>query len=296
MKASELRMIPRIQEVIRIDSRHPTQDPGGIFENGFLPWGTNNNLLYHATGDSVTGAVRPGGPDRRRTSNFVGTSDTTGEQATQILIRDLTGGVERGAETPVNRVWVYEIQADNNFYSLVDSLDEAEESGLYEGEVLRQIRAALNAFHWHNEYAALGGVRAERIRGAVAWNRVQTPGQPVPFRWVIDPFSRIANPNFRPSPDPGTNPNTYTRMIEDTPVGRTLGKMLVCFAFWRGSRDNTVRNNPGRTISSWVRSNGICFTGVLRDEHYKDPAYIIDLNSAMYMVLEPVLDSIHDEF
>lgn len=150
MNIGEARMLSRITEVIRIDSRSPTEYPSNIFEYGFLPWGTNNHLLYHATGDSVTGSPRPGEPDRRQTSNFVGTSDTTGEWATQNLIMDLTGGVERGAGTPVNRVWVYEIQTDRNFYSLVDSLDQAEESGLYEGEVLRLIRAALNAFHWHN--------------------------------------------------------------------------------------------------------------------------------------------------
>jgi hypothetical protein len=94
--------------VYRVDTRNPDD----IFANGFKSWGNNDDIVAHILGTSCTRETELGGT---HDSAFVATTTD------QDIVRRAVAAYSTGLD-PGDQVYVYEIRADNNFYSAQTSM------------------------------------------------------------------------------------------------------------------------------------------------------------------------------
>lgn len=278
--------IKRVEFVYRIDFRSPDQ----IFATGFSPWGNNDYLLYHLSGQSVTAPNAP--VYMRRTSNFVGTTDldsydpTTLDNRLSTTIYGLTGGVQRatGADD-IQRVWVYRIQTNSNFYDAVNTVHSVIDNYCPRSDTYRILEDFLTYFSHHYEFSVRGSIPSNSIQRAEEWVRITDPNRPGGVEWVRGNESHI-NPNFVRVEGSLSNPNPYPRIVDGS-LRQVARRVYGVLTHITTPDFNFPNRNPDIVVPSTFCFGG-CRGGTsfYSDEDFKDPAMIVDVANIPYMMNE----------
>jgi hypothetical protein len=161
--------------------------PNVVFPRGFLPRGTNRNLLTHEQGLSCNnGHTEPG-------SAY--TSFTDNEARTHVIARErLDQQRDRGIQDP--SVWVYTVRGTQDFYNVADTFNavDAEIPGL-----ARATQAANVAAEWVANVPVRGdqilSARQLRMRdGQLYYYGIQEV--------TVNPAYVALTPTFNPNPLP----------------------------------------------------------------------------------------------
>ncbi|MGQ5525581.1 hypothetical protein ACUHMQ_20325 [Chitinimonas sp. PSY-7] len=172
--------------VYRAVERIPAQSPERIFKEGFKSKGGNDNVAAHTAGYSLVGT----GAD----SAFVSTASSL------AYLDDLREG-----NVLPNRIYIYTIRADQNFYSINKSLKALPD---YE-TIMDTYDLSFDSDPDHQEYVALRQIPTQNIVSAqvATWDTELD-------RYVIDQNRSFSNPNYIEA-DTYANNEPYHRVISD---------------------------------------------------------------------------------
>lgn len=168
--------------VYRADFR----EPAVIFANGFEPWGEDNELLRHVSGEN----------SRSHTSGLVGT--TSDFNAIRRLATELLIPTDRD-----DTLWIYSITPSREFYDVNGSLLHATMANQNSATIPGQALHLYSMFAWQEEFAALNGIRSTQIIEAISARRVVDEDGDASV--VIDHEHVFANNHYIPS-NPEINP------------------------------------------------------------------------------------------
>ena len=159
--------------VYRIDSRPPEQ----IFRDGFASWGTNFDFFSHIMGYTLDSSL----PSHLR-SIYISTTDSI-DAALRFFISKLSFRKSKGEQISQTRWYVYEIRADEGFYSAL-------RTGSRYRELLESNRRTMNAeaielmerglsdlfdiFAYQREWFALESIDPSSIRSAFTVDVLET--------------------------------------------------------------------------------------------------------------------------
>lgn len=143
--------------------RFDTRPPDEIFKKGFSSWGDNDNVFAHISGQSCVLV-----PPEQRTTAFIATTSDHGWASSRAITLSLI--------EPYQRVYVYRIRADSNFYSGMDSLNRYIRSN-------PQVRVSpenMIVLEESNEYMAHRRIRPENVESATVYYRGAGSPEPNP--------------------------------------------------------------------------------------------------------------------
>lgn len=181
--------------------RGDKRPPGIIFQEGFLPYGENNNLMGHLTGMTSSGAVAKG---KKPTSNFVSTTSSM-----DIALEFALGSIQ-----PSETRWVYTINARENFYPAMESARHI--ASVHNRDISPELSAILEREY---EYSALGGVSTWAIQQAQEYT-ADIYGYVSAGRLITNPnFHEIVGSHANDSPYRGSDRDNFF----DFPVRRVVG-------------------------------------------------------------------------
>ncbi|MBB5121225.1 scabin-related ADP-ribosyltransferase [Streptomyces eurocidicus] len=192
VKVGAAKKISPPKTVYRVDIRPPEE----IFREGFkVPGaGTNNNLLDHVSGRSTRQASGPLGG----TTNFVSTSVSERYAAKQGTF---------GLLAQNQKVWVYAIQPDRNFYDVQASLDPA--TNRIPEQLRTHVEGPRAQYAYQQEWASQGSIRPELVHSANPVRLVNKDAVPIVNETVF-------NDAFRPGKGAQASDTPYeiTRLTE----------------------------------------------------------------------------------